>query len=214
MDNDVGGTDYCIGFDSAVSTVAEAVDKLQTTASAHHRVMVVEAMGRDTGWVALAGAICGSAHMVVVPEVPVSIGELVRRVRARHDAGRHFTILVVAEGTLVKGLPGQGLAGEESPARRRVRPSAGELIGLAIEGETGYETRVTVLGHLQRGGSPTVHDRLMATRFGTAAVEVALEGQWDRMVALKGNRVLPVPLSEAARRRPADLSLYDLATLF
>jgi 6-phosphofructokinase 1 len=214
MDNDVGGTDYCIGFDSAVSTVAEAVDKLQTTASAHHRVMVVEVMGRDTGWVALAGAICGSAHMVVVPEVAVSIDELVRRVRARHDAGHHFTILVVAEGVIVAGLPGQGLASEGPTTTRRVRPSAGELIGLAIEGETGYETRVTVLGHLQRGGSPTVHDRLMATRFGATAVEVALEGQWDRMVALKGNRVLPVPLSEAARRRPADLSLYDLATLF
>jgi 6-phosphofructokinase 1 len=214
MDNDVGGTDYCIGFDSAVSTVAEAVDKLQTTASAHHRVMVVEAMGRDTGWVALAGAICGSAHMVVVPEVAVGVTDIVQRLRARHDAGHHFTILVVAEGAVIEGLPGQAPLPAGPAATRVMRPSVGELIGVEIEAHTGYETRVTVLGHLQRGGSPTVHDRLMATRFGVAAVEAALEGQWDRMVALKGNRVLPVPLSEAGRRRPADLSLYDLATLF
>jgi len=215
MDNDVGGTDYCIGYDSAVSTVADAVDKLQTTASAHHRVMVVEAMGRDTGWVALAGALCGSAHMVLVPEIDVSIDEVVQRLRARHDAGRDFTIIVVAEGMRVAGLP---VPAEEQPrttlAARIARPSIGEIIAMEIEERTGYETRVTVLGHLQRGGSPTVYDRMMATRFGVMAVELAREGQWDRMVALKGNRIMAVPLAEAKRRRPADPALYELATLF
>ncbi len=215
MDNDVGGTDYCIGYDSAVSTVADAVDKLQTTASAHHRVMVVEAMGRDTGWVALAGAICGSAHMVLVPEIESGIDDVVRRLRARHDAGHDFTIIVVAEGTRVAGLPALP---EEQPrttlAARMARPSTGEIIALEIEERTGFETRVTVLGHLQRGGSPTVYDRMMATRFGVMAVDLALDGQWDRMVALKGNRIMAVPLAEAKKRRPADTALYELATLF
>jgi 6-phosphofructokinase len=215
MDNDVGGTDYCIGYDSAVSTVADAVDKLQTTASAHHRVMVVEAMGRGAGWVALAGALCGSAHMVLVPEIESSIDDVVRRLRARHDAGHDFTIVVVAEGAAVAGLPRPA---EEQPrttlAARMARPSVGEIIALEIEERTGYETRVTVLGHLQRGGSPTVYDRMMATRFGVAAVELALDGQWDRMVALKGNRTLAVPLAEARKGRPADPALYELATLF
>ena len=216
MDNDVGGTDYCIGYDSAVSTVADAVDKLQTTASAHHRVMVVEAMGRDTGWVALAGALCGSAHMVLVPEIETGIDDVVRRLRARHVAGHDFTIVVVAEGTHVAGLPKPA---EEGPrtgtlAARMARPSTGEIIAMEIEERTGFETRVTVLGHLQRGGSPTVYDRMMATRFGVMAVELALDGQWDRLVALKGNRILAVPLAEAKKRRPADPALYELATLF
>ncbi len=219
MDNDIGGTDYCIGYDSAVSTVADAIDKLQTTASAHHRVMVVEVMGRDTGWVALAGALCGSAHVVLAPEVTTGIEEVVQRLRARQDAGSGFTIVVVAEGTSVEGLPDRPEPPEpHAPyglmAKRLSRIGVGELIGLEIEARTGYETRVTVLGHLQRGGSPTVYDRLMATRFGVAAVNLAVEGQWDRMVALKGSRILAVPLSEARRRRPADPALYDLATLF
>jgi 6-phosphofructokinase 1 len=215
MDNDVGGTEYCIGFDSAVSTVAEAVDKLQTTASAHHRVMVVEVMGRDTGWVALAGAICGSAHMVLAPEIEGQrLSRMIERLRARHDAGHEFTIIVVAEGTRIEGLATPPSLPQGPVAARRARPSIGELIGGEIEIQTGFETRVTVLGHLQRGGSPTVYDRIMATRFGTAAVELALEGRWGRMVALKGNAVTSVPLSEACVRRPADKTLYQLATLF
>ncbi len=214
MDNDVGGTDYCIGYDSAVSTVADAVDKLQTTASAHHRVMVVEAMGRDTGWVALAGALCGSAHLVLAPEAGVHIDEVVARLHERHAAKRTFTIIVVAEGAIVEGVPVPEPLGHSPMAVRLHHPGIGELIGLEIEARTGYETRVTVLGHVQRGGSPTVYDRLMATRMGVAAVDLALEGKWDRLVALKGNRIIPVPLSEARQRRPADLALLELATLF
>lgn len=214
MDNDVGGTEYCIGYDSAVSTVAEAVDKLQTTASAHHRVMVVEAMGRDTGWVALAGALCGSAHMVVAPEVSVHIDEIVQCLHTRRDAGRTFSIVVVAEGATIEGLPSQPSPPASSIAARLARPSVGELTGLEIEARTGYETRVTVLGHLQRGGSPTVYDRLMATRFGAAAVDLVVQGRWNCMVALQGSRVQAVPLAEATQRRPADLELYDLATIF
>ena len=214
MDNDVGGTEYCIGYVSAVSTVAEAVDKLQTTASAHHRVMVVEVMGRDAGWVALAGALCGSAHMVVAPEVSVHVDEVIARVRDRHDAGSGFSILVVAEGAVIDGLPARPAMPESPASMRLARPSLGELVGLKIEESTGFETRVTVLGHLQRGGSPTAYDRLMATRFGVAAVDLAAEGQWGRMVALKGAQVVSVSLSEAGRRRPADPALYDLATLF
>lgn len=214
MDNDVGGTEYCIGYDSAVSTVAEAVDKLQTTASAHHRVMVVEAMGRDTGWVALAGALCGSAHIVVVPEVATDVDTIVRRVHARHDAGCTFTIVVVAEGAAIDGLEMQPLPPAGPMTRRLARPTVGEIVGMEIEARTGYETRVTVLGHLQRGGSPTVYDRLMATRFGAAAVDLAIEGRWGQMVALRGNLVTAVPLSDAVQRRPADVDLYELATIF
>lgn len=215
MDNDVGGTEYCIGFDSAVSTVAEAVDKLQTTASAHHRVMVVEVMGRDTGWVALAGAICGSAHMVLAPEIEGQrLNEVLQSLRKRHNAGNEFTIIVVAEGLRLDGLPTPPSLPEGPVVARLSRPSVGELLASEIETQTGYETRVTVLGHLQRGGSPTVYDRIMATRFGAAAVELALEGRWGRMVALKGNAVTSVPLAEACVRRPADKTLYQLATLF
>lgn len=214
MDNDVGGTDYCLGYDSAVSTVAEAIDKLQTTASAHHRVMVVEVMGRDAGWVALAGALCGSAHMVVAPEMTPHVDEMVRQLRARYDAGHTFTILVVAEGAVIDGLPSRSAPPAGSIAARLARPSIGELVGLEIEARTGYETRVTVLGHLQRGGSPTAYDRLMATRFGATAVDLALQGRWNHMVALKGNQVVGVSLAGAGRRRPAGLDLYELATLF
>lgn len=215
MDNDVGGTEYCIGFDSAVSTVAEAVDKLQTTASAHHRVMVVEVMGRDTGWVALAGAICGSAHMVLAPEIEGQrLAQVLQRLHTRHDAGHEFTIIVVAEGLRLDGLPTPPSLPRGPIVARLSRPSVGELLAGEIETQTGYETRVTILGHLQRGGSPTVYDRIMATRFGVLAAELALEGQWGRMVALKGSRVLAIPLSEARCRRPADVSLYQLATLF
>ena len=215
MDNDVGGTEYCIGFDSAVSTVAEAVDKLQTTASAHHRVMVVEVMGRDTGWVALAGAICGSAHMVLAPEIGGQLlSEVIERLRARRDAGHEFTIIVVAEGTRIAGLTTPLSLPQGPVAARLAHPSIGELIGSEIEIQTGFETRVTVLGHLQRGGSPTVYDRIMATRFGVAAVELALEGRWGRMVALKGNEVTSVSLSDTSVRRPADKTLHQLATLF
>ncbi len=214
MDNDVGGTEYCVGYDSAVSTVADAVDKLQTTASAHHRVMVVEAMGDQTGWVALAGALCGSAHLVAAPEISVHIDTLLEHLQARHDAGHTFSIIVVAEGAKIDGLPEQPAPHAGPMALRLARPTVGELIGLEIETRTGFEARVNVLGHLQRGGSPTVYDRLIATRFGAAAVDLALEGRWNHLVALKGNVVTPVPLREATQRRAADATLYDLAMLF
>ena len=214
MDNDVGGTEYCIGYISAVSTVAEAIDKLHTTASAHHRVMVVEAMGREAGWVALAGAICGSAHIVVAPEVPANIEDVVARLRRRHDAGHTFSIVVVAEGASIDGLPPRDVPPANSIAARLARPGVGDLVGLEIEARTGFETRVTVLGHLQRGGSPTVYDRLMATRFGAAAVDLASERRWGHMVALQGNAVVAAPLRDAVERRAADLELYRLATLF
>lgn len=214
MDNDVGGTDYCIGYDSAISTVAEALDKLQTTASSHHRVMVVEVMGHDTGWVALAGALCGSAHVVLVPEVPTNLDTVVKRLHARHDAGHDATLMVVAEGALIQGLSASPAVPHGPIAARISHSSIGEILGIDIEERTGYETRVTVLGHLQRGGSPTAYDRQIATRFGVMAVELAMDGQWDRMVARDGSNVFAVPLMEAERRRPADLTLYEMATLF
>jgi 6-phosphofructokinase 1 len=218
MDNDIAGTEYCIGFDSAVTTVADALDKLQTTASAHQRVMVVEVMGRTTGWVALAGGCAGGAHRILVPEVPFALAEVATFVAERGHRGYGFSIVVVAEGVDVSTagltMPDAG-DGHQDLQRRpsgRRRPTPGELIGEGIERLTGLETRVTVLGHVQRGGSPTVYDRLMASRFGAAAVDAARGGRWSTMVALRDNRVRLVDLAEAtAPPRAADPALLELA---
>jgi len=214
MDNDIAGTEYCIGFDSAVTTVAEALDKLHTTASAHHRVMVVEVMGRNTGWVALAGGLAGGAHRILVPEAPFTLDELAAFVSKRSMGGHGFSIVVVAEGVNVAAA-GPRIADNPSPQEGsallfggRRQPTPGELIGEALERLTGLETRVTVLGHVQRGGSPSVYDRLMASRFGAAAADAAIAGQWGSMVALRDNKVSLIALAESVsglRRADAEL---------
>ena len=215
MDNDIPGTDFTIGFDTAVNTVMFACDKLHPTAEAHHRVMVVEVMGRDAGWVAAVGGLAGGADIILVPEVPFSVDDVCERIRARHNRGKLFSIVVVAEGCKPTDLRTQFVQDTRVDEFGHVRLGGiGSVLGQEIEARTGYETRVTVLGHLQRGGSPTVFDRVLATRFGVAAVDLITQGRFGHMVALRGNKITAVPLSEGlSGSHTLDLNLYELAKI-
>lgn len=210
IDNDLPDTDQTFGFDTAVATATEALDRLHTTAESHHRVMVLELMGRDAGWIALASGVAGGADVILIPEIPWSIEAVARKINERKSNGKPFSIVVVAEGT-----PGPDGA---QVVRARIEEShepvrlggIGHVVGELIEKHTGIETRVTVLGHIQRGGSPTAFDRALATRLGVAAAERALSGEWNRMVCLKGGRIEAVPFDEIApgtRRVPPDHDL-------
>ncbi|HLG51191.1 MAG TPA: ATP-dependent 6-phosphofructokinase [Chloroflexota bacterium] len=216
MDNDVNGTDYTIGFNSAVTIVADALDKLHTTASSHHRVLVVEVMGREAGWVAVVGGLAGGADFILIPERPTEIDVVCRHLERRRQMGKDFSIIVVAEGAVVPDLQTNEQSETDQFGHVRLdRRNIGELLGREIERRTGFETRVTVLGHLQRGGSPTLFDRVLATRYGVAAVDYVNEGRFGYMPALRGTDIVPCPLAEAvARTRLVDLSLYELAQLF
>ncbi len=218
MDNDLSETDYCIGFDSAVQVVMEALDRLHTTASAHHRVLVVEVMGRDAGWVAVEGGLAGGADLILIPEVPTDIERVCRHLERRRAAGKDFSIIVVAEGVEMPGLTGKDAVQEEVDAFGHVRldkRGVSELLAKRIEKETGFEARVTVLGHLQRGGSPSVTDRVNGTRFGVGAVELIKEGKFGYMPALKGNKIVPVKIADAVgRSKTVDIELFKLAELF
>lgn len=218
MDNDVAETEYCIGFDTAVSTVVDALDKLHTTASAHHRVIVVEVMGRDAGWVATMGGLAGGADLIMIPEVPMSLEQAAEHVRRRWDRGKQFSIIVVAEGARIPEIvtKEEELGERDDFGHVRLdRRGIGETVAREIERRTGFESRCVVLGHLQRGGSPSVFDRVLATRFGVGAVELIQLGKFGYMVALKANKIVPVPLRDAlAYNRTVDLELYHLAELF
>lgn len=215
IDNDLSCTDYTFGFDTAVSIVCEALDRLHTTAEAHHRVMVVEVMGRHAGWIAVMGGIAGGADLILIPEVPFDLDEVCREIQKRRERGKDFSIVVVAEGAQLKenGLVVQS---EERDAFGHVRLGGiGHFLGREIEKRTGLETRVTVLGHTQRGGSPTAFDRILATRFGIAAIDLVREGKFGMMVSLQGNKVVPVPLEKAvAELKTVDMELYDIAKVF
>ncbi|HKV86600.1 MAG TPA: ATP-dependent 6-phosphofructokinase [Candidatus Dormibacteraeota bacterium] len=218
IDNDLSVTEFCIGFDTAVGVVTEALDRLHTTASAHHRVMVVEAMGRDAGWVALTGGLAGGADMIIIPEFEVPVSEVVAHLYRRRGEGKLFSIIVVAEGAHVPELDREMDGEGEKDAFGHVRLAKrgiGDLLASRIEGETGFETRVTVLGHLQRGGSPSPVDRLWATRLGVAAVELIVEGKSGVIPIRRNGEVEVVPLTEVikeTRRVPKDL--YDLSKVF
>ena len=216
MDNDIPGTEYTIGFDTAVNVVMEACDRLHPTAEAHHRVMVVEVMGRDAGWVAAVGGLAGGADIILVPEVPFTIDEVCERVKARHARGRTFSILVVSEGAKVAELGTQIVQEARVDAFGHVRlGGVGNVLAREIEARTGYECRVTVLGHLQRGGAPTVFDRVLATRYGVAAVGLIKQGQFGQMVALRGNTIISIPLQEALEGTHAvSRELYEMVNLF
>jgi 6-phosphofructokinase 1 len=221
MDNDVAETDYCIGFDTAVTTVTDALDKLHTTASAHHRVIVVEVMGRDAGWVAVVGGLAGGADYIFSPEEVRSVSDVCKHLERRRAMGKSFSIIVVAEGAEIEEIGGQedsALDGARKDEFGHVRldlRGVGETLARRIESRTGFETRSVNLGHVQRGGSPTVFDRLLATRLGVFAVELVRDGKYGMMAALHGNRIVPVPLKDAVaynRKTPADL--LELAKLF
>lgn len=216
MDNDVNGTDYTIGFNSAVTIVADALDKLHTTASSHHRVLVVEVMGRDAGWVAVVGGLAGGADFILIPERPTNVQTVCEHLQRRWRMGKDFSIIVVAEGATVPDLPTIDQGDTDQFGHVRLdRRNIGELVGREIERRTGFETRVTVLGHLQRGGSPTLFDRVLATRFGVAAVDYVNEGRFGYMPALRGVEIVPCKLADAVgTNRKVDLKLYELAQLF
>jgi 6-phosphofructokinase 1 len=173
IDNDLAVTDFCIGFDTAVGVVVEALDRLHTTASAHHRVMVVEVMGRDTGWVAMMGGLAGGADQILIPEFEVKVEDIVAHLYKRRGEDRDFSIIVVAEGVQFEGVATDEAKTDAFGHVQLSQRGVGDALGREIEGRTGYETRVTVLGHVQRGGSPTPRDRVLATRFGLTAADLA-----------------------------------------
>jgi phosphofructokinase-like protein len=194
IDNDIGGTEATFGFDTAVATATEAIDRLHTTAEAHHRVMVLELMGRDAGFITLHAGISGGADVILIPEIPFKLDSVVAQVRQRVERGYLFSIIVVSEGAKPSG--GEQVFSRSGDAMYVPRLGGiGQKVGEYIE-KQGFETRVTVLGHLQRGGSPTPFDRWLATRYGAAAVRLAGQGKFDRMVALRAGRIVDVPLEE------------------
>jgi len=216
IDNDLSATDFCIGFDTAVGIVVEALDRLHTTASAHHRVMVVEVMGRDTGWVAFAGGLAGGADLIIIPEFPISLDEVVRHLHRRRGEGRDFSIIVVAEGAFFPALSLNGEAtadafGHVQLAKRGV----GDALSRRIEQETGFETRVTVLGHLQRGGTPSAVDRIWATRLGVAATELLDQSRTGVAPVRRDGEVAVVPLADlVSEQRRVPEELYRLTRVF
>jgi phosphofructokinase-like protein len=211
IDNDLNGTDYTFGFDTAVFIATEAIDRLHTTAESHNRVMVVEVMGRHTGWIAVMSGIAGGADVIVIPEQPISIDEACDDIRRRHERGKDFSIVVVSEGYELEGLAEAGEQDEFGHVRLSQR-GVGDALAREIEQRTGFETRVTVLGHVQRGGSPTPRDRVLATRFGLKAADLAHEERFGQMASLQGDRVVDVPLKEApAELKTVPPAWYDVA---
>jgi 6-phosphofructokinase 1 len=217
IDNDISGTDMTFGFDTAVQIATEAIDRLHTTAEAHNRVMVVEVMGRHAGWIATYSGLAGGADVILIPERPFDLDEVCTLIRRRHARGRLFSIVVVAEGATMKG-DGAGSSAQGGPvdAFGHARLGGiGQQLADQIEERTRYETRVTVLGHVQRGGTPTAYDRVLATRYGVHAVEMVQAGEWGMMAALRGNQIVSVPLSAAtAELKLVDSDLYRIAGVF
>src|SRR6201992_2410966 len=197
IDNDLSGTDACFGFDTAVSIATEAVDRLHSTAEAHNRVIVCEVMGRDAGWIAITSGIAGGSDAILVPEVPIDIDEVCRLLKYRHDHGKKFGIVVAAEGAQFPET-GQATHGQSVDSFGHVRLSGiGQALAEEIEKRTKYETRSVNLGHTQRGGTPSAYDRMLATRYGVAAIALVHAGKVSRLVVLKGNVIPDIPLAEA-----------------
>jgi len=208
IDNDVEGTDLSVGFHTALNIATEAIDRLHTTAESHNRVMVVEVMGRHAGWIAVNAAIAGGAEIVLAPEEPFDIEQVVRTIAHRHRAHASFSIVVVAEGAVAREGTALSAAAELGPMGQIIAGSASERVAAEIERRTGFETRVTILGHIQRGGTPTPTDRILGSRFGVAAVDALHEGRTDMLTALHGDRVELVPLADIAgkvKTVPADM---------
>jgi 6-phosphofructokinase 1 len=197
IDNDLGATDQTFGFDTALQIATEAIDRLHTTAESHHRVMVVEVMGRSAGWIALHAGLAGGADVILIPEIPFDIDEVCRLIARRHQRGRPFSIVVVAEGATPREGTMTIATGELDEFGHPRLGGIGHRLEREIETRTGFETRATVLGHVQRGGTPTAFDRVLATRLGLAAVDAAHSGHWGRMTALRATAIELVPLADA-----------------
>jgi len=213
IDNDISGTDVTFGFDTAITTVTDAIDHLRTTAESHHRIMVVEVMGRNTGWLAVMAGIAGGADEILIPEVHFNMEEVCKKLNERYRAGKKFSLVVIAEGVHAKdlGLPEILNCGlDESGHEKYV--GVGNILGKKLEKYLGIETRVTILGYVQRGGSPTANDRILATRFGVAAVDLVHAHDFGKMVALQGNRITSITLETAVnQQKTVDMEFYELA---
>ncbi|HET7573594.1 MAG TPA: ATP-dependent 6-phosphofructokinase [Solirubrobacterales bacterium] len=218
IDNDVGGTDFTFGFDTAVQVAVDAIDRLHTTAQSHDRIMVVEVMGRNTGWIAAHAGLAAGADCIVIPETVTTVEDVVGDVLRRHDRGKDFSIIVVAEGAKLAFASGkeqliQPVKETDEYGYPRLG-GIGAALAAELEARTGYETRVTVLGHVQRGGTPTSTDRILATRFGVHAYELAKAGEFGRMAALRGTRMVGIPLEQAVEVKPVDLDILAIAKRF
>jgi 6-phosphofructokinase 1 len=210
IDNDLGATDMTFGFDTALQIATEAIDRLHTTAESHNRILVVEVMGRHAGWIALHAGIAGGADVILIPEVPFDIEEVCERIRRRHARGRYFSIVVAAEGALPKEGTMTMAAGDLDEFGHPRLGGIGHRLEPEIEQRTGYETRATVLGHVQRGGTPTAFDRVLATRFGLAAIDAVHDGAWGMMAALRATDIKLVPLADAvAQLRTVPVGEYS-----
>ena len=220
IDNDLPGTDYTFGFDTAVNIAVEAIDRLHTTAESHNRVMVVEVMGRHTGWIATFAGIAGGADLILIPEKPVEMKEVCDTIKRRHKRGKNFSIVVVSEG--IK-LPVEDKKEEDFILQSAKKDAfghvmlggVGSVLASMIEKGTGFETRCTVLGHTQRGGTPTAFDRVLGTRFGIAAMDLINKGEFGKIVVLRGNEIVPIELKKVmGQYKTVDDYWYDLAKVF
>ena len=215
IDNDLSGTDYTFGFDTAVTIATEAIDRLHTTAESHNRVMVVEVMGRHAGWIAVMSGIAGGADVILIPEQPVDFDEVAETIRKRHARGKNFSIVVVSEGCELPGFEEDTGETDQFGHVILAHRGVGEVLGREIEQRTGFETRVTVLGHVQRGGTPTPRDRVLATRYGLKAAQLAHTGQFGQMAALRGDDIVAVSLAEAtAELKTVPPAWYEVAQSF
>ncbi len=215
IDNDLSSTDFTFGFDTSVNIAMEAIDRLHTTAESHNRVIVVEVMGRHAGWIATYAGMAGGADMILIPEKPFTFEEVTNTIKQRHSKGKDFSIIVVAEGATVESA-GEILQDQELDSFGHVKLGGiGELLAKEVEKRTGFETRATVLGHIQRGGSPSAFDRVLGTRFGVFAAELVDKGDFGKMAALKGTDIVASSLAEAVGElKTVNMDLYKVATTF
>jgi ATP-dependent phosphofructokinase / diphosphate-dependent phosphofructokinase len=218
IDNDLAGTDFTFGFDTAVNIATGAIDRVHTTAEAHNRVIVVEVMGRDSGWIAMYSGIAGGADVILIPEKPFDIDEVAELIKQRHERGRYFSIVVAAEGAkfatdveLHDGAPIVQDVSKDEFGHLRLG-GIGNVLAREIEKRTGFETRSVVLGHIQRGGTPSAFDRVLATRYGLGAIDMVHRGEFGHMAALRGNKIISVPLADAiSTNRKVDAEIIDVA---
>jgi phosphofructokinase-like protein len=215
IDNDLAGTDFTFGFDTAVNVATSAIDRVHTTAEAHNRVIVVEVMGRDSGWIAVYSGVAGGADVILIPEVPFDVDKVAELIRQRHARGRYFSIVVAAEGAKFAASSEPGLVvrdlGKDEFGHERLG-GIGNALAQELEKRTGFETRSVVLGHIQRGGSPSSFDRVLATRYGLGAIDMVHRGEWGKMAALRGNKIISVPLADAiASNRKVDADMIEVA---
>jgi phosphofructokinase-like protein len=217
IDNDISGTDYTFGFDTAVQIATDAIDRLHTTAESHHRIMVLEVMGRHAGWIALYSGMAGGADVIVIPEIKVTVANIIEVLKNRYIKGKLFSIIVVAEGA--EFLMDEFIVNEEDKkfdefGRARLG-GISHYLANEIEKRTGFETRTTILGHVQRGGVPTAFDRMLGTRFGIYAMEMVEQKKFGRMCAIQGNVIVDIPIAEAiGKLKTVDLDIYKAAQVF